>query len=862
MQHLKTSYSGIVVQNHVADSVKTFLLAFFLLVSIGLNAQTRAISLSAKNAPIKTVLAEIQTKSGYRVLYNDEVVPDDLRVSVNAENVAVKEILNTILKNTDLTYVMNNDELIIITLKKFLHTTTNIRGKVLNRKGEPLEFANIVLQTAGDSTFVNGVITNQKGEFTITHNSNLETEKHVIRISSLGYETEYVSVNRSDIGTIVMNEMTLVLEDVIITAELTDLVKRTATGHIFYLSEQARNSGDPYRALREIPSLIVNEALRSVTMEDGSRPLVLVDGRIINSGITPIDPQDIESVEVVDVVSARYLRMGVKNILNIRLKKKRGTYKFFEAATRHDIPLRYSMGVTYFEVGNAKHSLYGRFSGDITHNDDSESEMWQKGTDYFKQSIGELRNNNKSGLGELLYKWSITEKDYLAAHIYGKGNGAKTETWGNGKLQTNKLQDFNYTSLNNNDAYILTTSLYYQHVFSKDKVLETTLAYNKNSDSNKGNRNETYPEDLYKNLYEFKSDRSSASLNIDYSWTWNNVNSLNLGSATNYLNDNINKISENLPVFRHKAWKEYLYASFSSKTGNFLYMASAGLDAIWLKAGDASNSYLKPRMSVSGTYQFNKNNSTRFGYTLTNQSPSVGQLNPYNTSTDPLVITKGNPELLPEQTHKLSASHTFNKKRFYITPSASFNIATDIIEPFGYTDNGVFVNTYKNAGSFKNLAVGGSISYRFKKGRGNIYAGGYHHTDYFAGMTPKQSFSLNGGIWIYYKKWIFGGDINYRNYAYTPISRVKQITPAYSQFQVNYNFTKDFYVAVALPYFIGKLGTETTTEVGTYSSYHLQRMTSMSARPWVLLRYTIRKNEKSKIKLDNVVKSKEEGISL
>jgi hypothetical protein len=842
---------------------KTTLITIILfLISFSLHAQSKQISLTAKNAPIKTVLAEIQTKSGYRILYNDEVVPDDLHVSVNAENTSVKDVLNTILKNTDLTYIMNNEELIIITLKKYLHTITNIRGKVLNKIGEPLEFANIVLQTAEDSTFINGVITNRNGEFTITNNSNIETEKHVIKISSIGYETVYVPVNTSDVGTIVMNEITLMLDEVIVTAELSDLVKRTATGHIFYLSEQARNSGDPYRALREIPLLIVNEALRSVTMEDGSRPLVLVDGRIINSGITPIDPQDIESVEVIDVVSARYLRMGVKNILNIRLKKKRGTYKFFEAATRHDIPLRNSMGVTYFEVGNAKHSLYGRFSGNITHNDDSESEMWQKGTDYLKESIGKLRDNDKSGLGELLYKWSITNKDYLAAHIYGKGNGKKTETWGNGSLQANGLQNFDYSSINKNDAYILTTSLYYQHEFSKDKILETTLAYNKNSDNNNGERNETFLDDINQYLYEFKSDRSSASLNIDYSWTWNDVNSLNIGSATNFVNDRVDKVSENVPVFRHKAWNEYLYASFGSKAGNLLYMASAGLDGIWMKAGEASNRYIKPRLSVSGTYQFSKNNSTRMSYTLTNQSPSIGQLNPYNTSTDPLVITKGNPELLPEQTHSLKVSHTFNKKRFYVTPSASYNISTDIIEPFGYNDNGVFVNTYKNVGSFKTLAIGSSIRYRFKEGRGNIYVGGYHHTDYFADMPSKQSFSLNGGIWIYYKKWMFGGDINYRNYEYTPISRIKQLTPAYSQFQVNYNFTKDFYVAVALPYFIGKLSTETETQAGTYSSYHLRRMTSMSGRPWILLRYTIRKNEKSKIKLDNVVRSKEEGISL
>ena len=78
---------------------------------------------------------------------------------------------------------------------------------------------------------------------------------------------------------------------------------------------------------------------------------------------------------------------------------------------------------------------------------------------------------------------------------------------------------------------------------------------------------------------------------------------------------------------------------FQQQIGHY-YMASAGLEGIWLKAGDAKNSYLKPRFSLSGTYQFNPNNSTQLSYELTNRSPSVGQLNPYNTSTDPLVITK------------------------------------------------------------------------------------------------------------------------------------------------------------------------------------------------------------------------------
>jgi hypothetical protein len=39
-------------------------------------------------------------------------------------------------------------------------------------------------------------------------------------------------------------------------------------------------------------------------------------------------------------------------------------------------------------------------------------------------------------------------------------------------------------------------------------------------------------------------------------------------------------------------------------------------------------------------------------------------------------------------------------------------------------------------------------------------------------------------------------------------------------------------------------------------------MTDLNVRPWILIRYTLRKNNKQKIKLDNVVTGKEKGIAL
>ena len=43
----------------------------------------------------------------------------------------------------------------------------NISGKIVDAKGEPLAFANVVLLNRQDSTFVNGAVSGQNGCFSI-----------------------------------------------------------------------------------------------------------------------------------------------------------------------------------------------------------------------------------------------------------------------------------------------------------------------------------------------------------------------------------------------------------------------------------------------------------------------------------------------------------------------------------------------------------------------------------------------------------------------------------------------------------------------------------------------------------------------
>lgn len=725
-------------------------------------------------------------------------------------------------------------------------------GKVTNSEKEPVDMAQIIL-TVNNSIFAAGY-TDEKGQFIFR---NLPSDDYVLHISAFGYASlQDICSIQKDLNTdftLLLSEVSL--NEVVVTADLSERVKRTATGEIFFLSQEAKKKGNAYRALQEIPKLISNDGTQTITMEDGTMPLILIDGISINSGVTPIDPADIESVEVMDIVSARYLKQGVKNIVNIKLKRKSAPYLFFETATRHDIPLRNGFGAVYFEVGNPTFSLYGRGAYDYMYHDDTRISEWQKGESYYKESSRKSRKDGDNYIGELLLKWRPGEKDFLIAHLYGTTDDKRQKTWGDGEYTSGIPEAFIYNSKGKNNSYIFTGSLYHRHLFAPKKILETTFAYNRNGDKNQNELVESYNDRHYDNFYKYQSDRWSGSLDINYSWDWD-IHSFNFGSSTSYLNDDIDKISDNNPIFHHRKWNQYLYSDFSSKVKNLYYLVSIGVEGIRTKAADFSNSYVKPRISLSGTYEINDYNSFRLGYTLTNQAPPVGQLNPYNTSVDSLVIIQGNPELLPTQNHTLSGSYTFSKSGLYLTPSASYDIYTDRIEPYGYSENDIYISSYRNMGKSKKLSVGGSVSYRFKYGR--VYTSVNHNVDYFTGLPAKKNFSWGGGLRLNYKKWSFVGDFEQLNNSYTAVSRIKQVTP-YTHLQLIYNFTGNMYVSVALSNAIGRSRTQTFTYGEHYRSYNQQ---SKAYHPWILFRYTLRKNIKKKIGVDNVIRSKESGISL
>ena len=274
---------------------------------------------------------------------------------------------------------MNRFLLILLFLNAIVCTYSQISfsGKINTETGAPLKDVQIMLLK--NDTIVALASTDAKGRFAL---KNLSPDTYKIELSALGYSSvnKEISMTEDLSEDFVLREKDIQLDSVLVTTERPRVT--TATGHIYYLSKKARESGNPYKALQEVPDIISNYITETVKSMDGKQLLVLVDGIKVNSGITTIDPKRIDYVEIKDVVNAKYMREGVQKILDIRLKPQKTLYQFYEYGLRNDFPHYWGSTWGKIEIGNSKFSVYADFGPEYTHDQKSENGIWTKSNSY------------------------------------------------------------------------------------------------------------------------------------------------------------------------------------------------------------------------------------------------------------------------------------------------------------------------------------------------------------------------------------------------------------------------------------------------------------------------------------------------
>ena len=197
--------------------------------------------------------------------------------------------------------------------------TQDVGGRVIDQNGEPLGFVSVALLTA-DSTYIQGATSDENGAFMIQTTDAC----CILRLSFIGYRTQYVNVKGSDVGTIQMKEDSQLLNEVVVKGQLPkthakgDAMRTTVAGTIL---EKAGTVSD---ALGKIPSL-ETERGGSVKVLGRGDAEVYINGRRVQdlNELSRLRSDQIQHVDVVQNPGARYAA-STKAVVRITLKKAQG----------------------------------------------------------------------------------------------------------------------------------------------------------------------------------------------------------------------------------------------------------------------------------------------------------------------------------------------------------------------------------------------------------------------------------------------------------------------------------------------------------------------------------------------------------
>jgi len=147
-----------------------------LQVSAESYSQTAKLKIKMKNVPIVEVFSEIERISQFRFFYDNDLVDLSQKVSINAEEETITEVLNEIFVDTKLDYeimdrfilVKSPDSKQMLSLRnRFTQQQRTVSGKVTDSGGQPLPGVSIVIKGT-----TQGTVTNTDGEYTFTNVSS------------------------------------------------------------------------------------------------------------------------------------------------------------------------------------------------------------------------------------------------------------------------------------------------------------------------------------------------------------------------------------------------------------------------------------------------------------------------------------------------------------------------------------------------------------------------------------------------------------------------------------------------------------------------------------------------------------------
>ena len=320
----------------------------FGLTSAAAFAQEQKVTVDLKQRPLTELFSFIEKQTPYRFSYRDIVLQGKGNVSILERNVPTKQVLANALHPLGLDFELQSEKNIVIFNRTEARASTSsgpakkVKGTITDASGIPIIGANVMVKGT-----TNGTITDFDGNFSLE-----VSEGDLLEISYIGYMKQTIRIGKEENLSVTLDEDSKALDEVVVVGygvqKKTDLISAITSVKGEDLLEQPVPRVDQLLRGRVAGMQVVQTngtpgASTSIRIRGGNslsasnEPLYVIDGFVDAGDLNSLNPNDIESIEVLkDATStAIYGARGSNGVILITTKRGK------EGKTTFDVEASY-----------------------------------------------------------------------------------------------------------------------------------------------------------------------------------------------------------------------------------------------------------------------------------------------------------------------------------------------------------------------------------------------------------------------------------------------------------------------------------------------------------------------------------------
>ena len=631
----------------------------------------------------------------------------------------------------------------------------NISGFIVEKTlDKPLEFSQVILLKAKDSTFVQGTVSDNKGKFSF---EKLPFGEYRINYSFIGFEKAQTpvlklstSVNNLNLGKLYIAETNKSLGEVEVTGRKSTFVNSIDRKTFNVGEDLMSKTGSLSDLLQNVPSVQV-DIDGNVSLRGSDNVTILIDGKpsaMMNLNraavLQQIPANSIEKIEVITNPSAKYKPDGTSGIINIVLKKNKSLGLNGNASANVGNDNRYN-GNFAMNYNPGKFNLFGNLGfrqDDRNRINDISTQTYSKGVE--TSSIYNHSNSHGrpisfiAGLGAD-FKISAQNRFGVSVNYNFRYQEQNDQSVYHVDSNFVRQEDYNRNKFLPETETDLEIASFYQHKFAKEGH-ELNLNYT-------ASRTSEFEDNYYTNIYRIPA--STFFYDNMFYHHWNNVSQLlveytnpiskeaklEAGFELDYMNNDqdlhrdttaINKDNFTTDISRSNRFvrsemTNVLYVTYERDFEKFSYMIglrgeiTTNSANLVTKNTLINNQYSRLYPSMHSSYKFTDKHEMQFNYSHRIRRPEDEQLNPFPEYQDLRNLRQGNPNLLPEDIHSFELGYKYKKgvTTFLSTVYCRFNFngITTITKAHGDT----LISTLQNLAESKSAGLELILSTSFGK---------------------------------------------------------------------------------------------------------------------------------------------------